>query len=555
MSTTTNKNKKRIQRKKAHLDAEEAPNPSKDIKIVPTVVRELILVSLTLWNVGFWSLTDFPQSLGDSIIDHFHIDEEKIGLIYTLSYAVSIFASPLAGLLISRFGLPNIALLSSSLICLSSMVMYFAVRAGSFGLLVLGRAISSAGAEPLFISQASASSKWFSGRLLSVSMGLNLSLGIAAGSLSNFIAPLSIISTRSLESAFFYYVVCTSLTFISVAAYNIIDWNYDALLARELDLEKIESERREGSKEAQKKPGEEEGLLPAAGVEEAEFGDIFLFGELYWGCVLLFIITSNTYYMVTRIITNAAVHRYGYTFLKAKNFLPTIQVLAALFFPLNSIFITKFGKKARVIVTATISLLSAYTLMAVSPTHPSPTFQIAVILVSYFFITYQSTIFPCLATSVPKEVVSIAFSISSFFQAIGLCLLPWLLGYLTRHQKRKEYQNTTYFLIFCAALSLILAFLVFRIDMKFGGVLDLPENSNRAKLAKRAMDAKFRARVRKRRRLETGEQSGDGGRNRATRLTGAGTIKANTEGRRSLQTGYVRSGGVGGGGGSEADIG
>ena len=572
MTTTNDKNKK-IQPIKSHLE-DEVSRPSRNInlvatpppktELVPTAIRVLILVSVMLWNVGFWSITDFPQTLGDSIIDHFHIDEEKIGFIYTLSYAVSIFASPSAGFLISRFGLPNIALLACSLISLSSIIMYFAVRAGSFSLLLFGRAMTSVGAEPLMISQASASSKWFSGRLLSISMGLNLSLGLASGSLSNYITPLSIIKTRSLESAFFYYVVCTSLTFVSVAVYNFVDWNYDALLAKERELEKMEFERRESFKEEPLVPHKaeemEDGLLPA-GTKDGEFDykfqvkDIFLFGTLYWRCILLYITTSNTYYMITRIITNAGVHRYGYTFLKAKDFLPTIEVLAALFFPVNSIFITKFGKKLRVILVATISLVTAYTLMAVSPTTPSLTFQLSVILVGYFFITYQSTISPCIATSVPKEVVSVAFSIASFIQAIGLSLLPSLLGYMTEHQKRQEYQNTVYFLIFCAVLSMILAFLTFRVDMRLGGILDFPENSNKAKRAKRAMDMKFRALVVKSRQQDKRKEGGDDGQSRATRLTGEGTLKASTEGGRSLPTGSTQGRRVGGEGNAEDDIG
>ena len=95
---------------------------------VPGAIRGLILASIMLWNVGFWSITDFPQTLGDHILDHFGIDEVQIGFIYFTTYLVSIFASPSAGFLISRFGLPNVALGASFLMWFSTFTMYFAVQ-------------------------------------------------------------------------------------------------------------------------------------------------------------------------------------------------------------------------------------------------------------------------------------------------------------------------------------------------------------------------------------------------------------------------------------------
>ena len=397
------------------------------------------------------------------------------------------------------------------------------------------------------ISQASASLKWFSGRFLSISMGLNFSCALISGSSSNYIAPILIVQTRSLESAFFFYIVMTSLTFAAVALYYFVDWKFDPILKleeKQIELraegeqaadryENTHSQNAEIERRDRRTTGTQV-LAPVNTLDEEipDIGpkDILHFGPVFWGCIFVCVFASNTFYMVTRIITNAGVHRYGYTFLQSKNFLPTIQVIAAIFTPINSAFITKFGWKLKVILAGTFSLFTAYVLMAVSPTTPSATFQLSVILVACYFFTYQSSIFPCLATSVPKEAVSIGLSVASFLQAIGLALLPELLGFMIEHQKRQEYQNTVYLMVGCAALSILLVCFAVKMDLKAGGVLDSPENSERAKKNKKELDRRIREKIlASRGRVK---EIGEGG--RSSRLTGAATIKAGTSDGKSL---------------------
>ena len=510
---------------------------------VSSFQRILLLVSLIFWTAGFWGIGDFPQTLGDHLIEEFGINEADIGILYSLASAFSIVVSPASGLLITKYGAANIGMLSASLIAGGSFVLYLAVKLNSFPVLILGRIICLLGGEPLLISQATSSAKWFSGRLLSISMGLNLSFGMASASLGNFVSPLLIVKCRNLESAFFFYTCLATFSVTFVAIYNYLDWKYQPLLDLET-LEDVKEVKKSIIKaEEEKKSGKdqkEENLLESQKVTEDKgieldrldstnfkynfkLQDLFHLGPVFWCVVMLYTVASNAYYMLTRIITNMAVHRFGYDFLKAKDFLSTIQIISAIFLPFNSVLITKLGRKLKVILFALTMLFASYFTMVLSPKTPSLSFQISVYLAAMFYIFYQSTIYPCVAMSVPKDAVSIGYGTGGLIQAVALAVLPVILGYIAKDETVAQFQHVLYILLTMVIFSLGIATLGVISDVRLGGLLDKPENSEEAKIAKNALNRKFREYLIKR----------DQGERRKSAGLSAGTIRASSADARS----------------------
>ena len=477
-------------------------------KGVSTSQRVLLLISLIFWTAAFWGICDFPQTLGDYLIEEFHITQADIGILYSLASVFTLVVSPASGLLITKYGAANIGLLSISFIAVGSFILYLGVKVNSFAILTLGRTIYLLGAEPLLIAQATTSEKWFTGRFLSISMGLNMSFGMASASLCNYIAPLLIVEDRNLEAAFFFYACLAAFSLMSVAITNYLDWKYQPLLDNERveEMKRVQKLTRKVEEEKKSQEGEK-GELLLKNEENNKFDDqldsinfkytfklkdLFNIGPVYWCVVMLYTIASNAYYMLTRIITNTAVHRFGYDFLRAKNFLSTIQILSAIFLPLNSILITKLGKKLKVILFALILLLTAYTTMVLSPKNPSMSFQISVYLTAMFYIFYQSTIYPCVAMSVPKDAVSIGYGVAGLIQGIALAGLPAVLGYITKQETATEFQNALYLLLSMVVISLGIVLVGIVYDRRADGLLDKAENSKEAKIAKNTLDRKFR---------------------------------------------------------------
>jgi MFS family permease len=77
------------------------------------------------------------------------------------------------------------AIILSFLITVSSLMMYIASKYNIFWLMMLARGIFGVGAESLIVAQASIAEKWFTGKFLTVALGLNnicslLGAGLAA---------------------------------------------------------------------------------------------------------------------------------------------------------------------------------------------------------------------------------------------------------------------------------------------------------------------------------------------------------------------------------------
>ena len=521
-----------------------------------------LLISIVLANAGYWSCIDFPQSLGDEIIGHFRVTTEQLSLLYTLDIAMGILTAPVAGILIANQGIANLALFFNFLIVIGSYVMYFAVEIQNFQLLLLGRAIYSLGGEPVLIAQSSASEKWFYGRILSLSLGLNQSCGLGSSSLSNFLNPSDIIKTRNLERAFLYYCCATSLSFIASALFYFLDYRYteeynNAEQIERLKMQIHEDEYRIMNPETLTPPfgsggrdGEDQ--LESAISQSARYrgsrsgfrlSDLSRFGVLFWCTVGIYAIVSNAYYQFTFIATNLAIHRYDYGYLKAKNFLSIIQLLAACLMPFNSYFIQKFGKKLKVIFLSSAILFISYLNLAATPAGPSPRFEISIALITAFYILYQSTIFSCLALSVPKDVVSVGFGIASFFQAIPLSSLSFLIGWMVKGETEERYQNALYVLLGNTILGFVLVLVSIEVDIRNGSLLDAPESNIVARKAKKVLDYKFRRLVKssrgkrkngKRRRRRRGKGASGGGEGkRDSSKVKVETIRAGSEFNRS----------------------
>ena len=499
------------QRQKQH----QIPTP----KITQTELTKtqnlVILFSIVFANVGFWSINDFPQSLADPLIDHFKVTTEDMGLLYSVSSSISIFMAPLAGILIAKKGIGNLAMVFSGLIAFGAFVMYFGVKTEFFSILVLGRAIFSLGAEAVLIAQAAASEKWFSGKFLSFSMGLNLSSGLLSASLSNFLNPMDVVKQRSLEAAFFYYVCMASFSFFSLSVFCLMDWKYDHILS----LAAIKKNTKVDNPSEQGAPPkiDSQEIKPANGIDtppkndsEEEKGvsgldappqsykfklsDLGKLGTMYWCSVAIYTLASNTYYQFTFIITNTAVHRYHYPYLDAKNFLPIIQLLSAIFMPINSLLILKIGKKPTVIFSAVCMLFLSYVNLVLTPPGDPLRFQISIGMMAYFYITYQSTIYPCIALSLPRDAVSVGFGFASLVQGIPTSSMALVLSSMIKNETQGEFQTVLYILLGNAAFCVFLLYVVVRLDRKHGRLLDAPENSEIARKAREVVNLRFRER-------------------------------------------------------------
>ena len=601
----------------------------------------LALLSIVLTNVGFWSCEDSPQDLGDQLINHFQITTKEVGSLYSISYLTTILIAPVTGVLLNKYGVANIGMIFTLILTIGTFIMYLSVRTGQFWLLLVGRFVFALGAESTLISQATASEKWFSGNILSLAMGLNLSVGIGASSLANFINPVNLVKTRNLETAFLYYVAAATLSFFAMSCFALIDLELESINSSskgvedlvELKMNKVreiqyeeeaesyeytmnvekkeknhkyvkkediqstrlqdtptptssrsnsnddkEQDHSEANKPTGKKPLENTPKPPnpkpnptrvknqrrapnvtLSRISEVEghkiwrssfmasnktsrienlrrsldkatpeynfkLRDITKMGTLFWCVVGIYTLAANSYYQLTFFATNLAVHRFNYSYLQAKNVLSIIQIISAIFMPINSIIILKIGKKSKLILMAVSLLFLSYLNLILTPNSPSPRFEVSIGLITVFYILYQSSIYPCLALSIPREVVSIGFGIASLIQAVPLSSLSYLIGLTLKEETEAEFQRSLYILLGLTFASLLLVLFTISVDNRIGGLLDAPENSKQAEIAKERIERRFHLRV-------AGGKVGkeEGSKKSLFGALSVGTIKARTE--------------------------
>lgn len=96
-----------------------------------------------------------------------------------------------------------------------------------------------------------------------------------------------------------------------------------------------------------------------------------------------------------------------------------------------------------------------------------------------------------MAICVPGFATAASLGISITFQNIFLTGLPLFFGYLDKDRSVKEYNQSIFWVIFISCFSGILTLFLIFVDIKNGGVLNLPENDPRVKEMREEMGRRF----------------------------------------------------------------
>ena len=525
----------------------------------------ILMVSISLGNTGFFSFVDSPASLAEPLTRYLNITPQEIGLMNSFSTAFAIIMSPVAGVLITRFGLAKMAVLFNSLILTGIFISFFGIMFRRFDVLLLGRLVYGLGGPPNVICTASASSKWFSGRFLSFSMALNLFFGQIGSSLSNFINPANVVKFRTLQVAFVYYAIVATISWTGTMIFSYLDYKNSYLLLDDIPISQAfttPKKNRSGRKSRMSQFSNNKKDIPVADLlyrssrkeqvvipdlvsgnaspqkepnfDETEDFTKFLknskddsdttarkiqsirelqeiqtksnngveykfrlfhlrkFGFLYFCCLLIYAIVSNSYYQFSFIISDLMIHRFNYKYIDSKNFLPAIQILTAILTTLTSLVTSRIGRKLKCILIGVLLLVGSYINLLLCPSEPSPRVWASIIAIAMFLGLYQSTIWPCTALCLPSEVVSVGLGILSFSQAVFMSPLAYVFGGFIKEQRPRDYNFVLYLLIGMASLGLVVVIVAISVDSYGTRILDRPENDLEVQIARQEINIRFK---------------------------------------------------------------
>jgi hypothetical protein len=118
-------------------------------------------------------------------------------------------------------------------------------------------------------------------------------------------------------------------------------------------------------------------------------------------------------------------------------------------------------------------------------------FTTAVIGVGTHFSIYLTAIEPSIALVAPKEVMSIAYGVTSVFLMIPLSVLPYICGKISIKRTPYEYQKVLYILFGLSILNIVATLILFFTDLKHGKILLLPENRSEVEIGREKTNKKF----------------------------------------------------------------
>ena len=151
-----------------------------------------------------------------------------------MSYLYSIYSipnfifAPLISVLLNYTGMGFGAIILSFLITVSSLMMYIASKYNIFWFMMLARGIFGVGAESLIVAQASIAEKWFTGKFLTVALGLNNIYSLLGAGLAAWLGPLIFVKKRDIEWVLFIIILTCFLSWV----FSILFWISETVLEK-----------------------------------------------------------------------------------------------------------------------------------------------------------------------------------------------------------------------------------------------------------------------------------------------------------------------------------
>ena len=173
-------------------DAEETEGPGGQTSANPGYSKCLLIllfIFMTFQNFSSYYIFDFPQLFEHVLIDTFEIDALKVSYLYAIYSIPNFVAAPLISVLLNYTGFGFGAIMLSFLIAISAFLQFLACKFNLFWLMVVARAIFGVGGESLAIAQAAMAEEWFTGKFLTVAIGINNVVSLLGSGSAAFVGP------------------------------------------------------------------------------------------------------------------------------------------------------------------------------------------------------------------------------------------------------------------------------------------------------------------------------------------------------------------------------
>ena len=441
-------------------------------KVFHNYMRGVLLLNVVI-GLGVSYVFDFPQALEDPLIRLFRVNPLKLEYLYAIYALPNIIMSPISGYAIERFGLEKMGLIFTFISFVGQMLCVYSVKVENFDYMILGRGIYGVGSEGLMTLQATINEFWFSGRLLSVSNAVCQQSNYFAVLSGNFATPLIFQKDRNVHTPLIWGSgVCLACSALSL-------WYY-SLHSNNADKHKEEEEANLGEEE-QARSTELLAFVqqnPGANLRFG-FGSVKYFNGTFWLLCLVTLFLASSYFQFTNIATEMITNRFFYDYEDAKYFTVVPQISFILTSPIISKIVEVKGKKAFALLIASILMLCNFFVMHNMKAGKSNLLYVNMFIIGFGNSILFSTIYTSVALTIPKSGVSMAYSILTTTENLGISIFPIFFGWLIEKRTVDSFNNALLSLQVISLCAVVASLALLLHDLKRYNVLELPENSRK----------------------------------------------------------------------------
>ena len=351
----------------------------------------LIVVSLAVF--GSYYVYDVLSPLADVLKQQLGFSDSNIGLLQAIYSFPNIFTVVVGGFIIDRMGLRK-SLMIFGVLCLIGPAI--TAISGELWMMATGRLIFGMGAESLVVGGTVALARWFKGKELSFAFGINLTIR-RLGSFAALNSPTwARAAYANWRGPFLISVGFATLCVLGAIVY----WAMEVYAERNYHLGQTSTDK-------------------------VVLADLFNFGMSYWFIVGLCVVFYSAIFPFQTFAVKFFIEAHG-TSREFGGFLSSMLTLFAMIAtPLFGLLVDRIGKRALLMMFASLLLIPVYLIMAYTRVN----LYVPMAMMGVAFSLIPAVMWPSVAYIVEPAKLGTAYGVMTMVQNIGLFGFNLLIGW------------------------------------------------------------------------------------------------------------------------------
>jgi MFS family permease len=369
------------------------PEPSKSYRWIV-----LVVVSMTMF--GNYYVYDCIAPIADLLAKQLGFSDANIGLLQAIYSIPNVVMVLIGGYIVDRIGTRKGILLFGSICLLGASAT---VLQGKLAPMAAGRLVFGLGAESLIVAVTTAIAKWFRGKELSFSFGINLMIARFGTWLAQNSPTWAKPAYTNWRSPLLISVGFATFCVTGAIAY----WFLESYAERKYSLSK------------------------AGSTDKVVFDDIFRFSLSYWYIVALCIVFYSAIFPFETFAIKFFIDAH-HTSRELGGFLVSILTAFTMFgTPVFGLFVDKLGKRALLMMFGSTLLIPVYLMMA----YTNISLYVPMAMMGVAFSLIPAVMWPSVAYIVDQSKLGTAYGLMTMIQNIGLAGFNLLVGWANDYSR------------------------------------------------------------------------------------------------------------------------